>query len=112
MNVGKNNLFDFLHRDDHLRIPALTRSSTLVFVLQPRQGRPSHPHVPKTVNIHDTMSSALDVVLLASSWSHVLLAPYTKVEESFNLHATHDVMMYGIGANALPKVRVLSLELS
>ncbi|KDQ29636.1 glycosyltransferase family 22 protein [Pleurotus ostreatus PC15] len=36
-----------------------------------------------------------DVLILASAWFHVILAPYTKVEESFNLHATHDVLMYG-----------------
>ncbi|KAL0953154.1 hypothetical protein HGRIS_004417 [Hohenbuehelia grisea] len=36
-----------------------------------------------------------DLVLVAIGWVHVLLAPYTKVEESFNLHATHDILMYG-----------------
>ncbi|PSR76658.1 hypothetical protein PHLCEN_2v8255 [Hermanssonia centrifuga] len=47
------------------------------------------------------MSTSLDVLLLATSWIHVLLAPYTKVEESFNLHATHDVLMYGVSSDAL-----------
>jgi len=47
------------------------------------------------------VSTALDVLLLATCWAHVILAPHTKVEESFNLHATHDVLMYGISSEAL-----------
>ncbi|RDB28916.1 putative Dol-P-Man:Man(7)GlcNAc(2)-PP-Dol alpha-1,6-mannosyltransferase [Hypsizygus marmoreus] len=47
------------------------------------------------------MSIALDGLLFAVGWAHVLLAPYTKVEESFNLHATHDVLMYGTGPSTL-----------
>ena len=51
-----------------------------------------------------TMSVALDILIFASGYTHVLLAPYTKVEESFNLHATHDVLMYGVGPSNLHKV--------
>jgi len=54
------------------------------------------------------MSAALDVLLLATGWAHVLLAPYTKVEESFNLHATHDVLMYGVEQVTLYNVRTSS----
>lgn len=50
-----------------------------------------------------TMSFVQDLALLATAWGHVLLAPYTKVEESFNLHAVHDVLMYGIGPEAIQK---------
>ncbi|KAJ7715223.1 glycosyltransferase family 22 protein, partial [Mycena olivaceomarginata] len=48
------------------------------------------------------MSLALDALILATGWTHVLLAPYTKVEESFNLHAVHDVLMYGVAPSSLP----------
>ena len=47
-----------------------------------------------------------DVLIFVTAWTHVLLAPYTKVEESFNIHATHDVLMYGVGIDKLYNVRV------
>ena len=51
------------------------------------------------------MSIALDVLIFITGSTHVLLAPFTKVEESFNLHATHDVLMYGVGIENLYNVR-------
>jgi alpha-1,6-mannosyltransferase len=50
------------------------------------------------------MSFIQDLALLATAWGHVFLAPYTKVEESFNLHAVHDVLMYGVGSDAIQNV--------
>ena len=55
------------------------------------------------------MDLALDLLQLTIAWSHVLLSPYTKVEESFNLHATHDVFFYGIRPAALANVRCSDL---
>ena len=54
---------------------------------------------------------AVDLVLLAVAWIHVLLNPYTKVEESFNLHATHDVFFYGVLPNALNHVCLVNKPL-
>jgi alpha-1,6-mannosyltransferase len=54
---------------------------------------------------------AVDLVLLAVAWFHVLLTPYTKVEESFNLHAAHDVFFYGVSPNALKRVRTVNTSL-
>lgn len=50
------------------------------------------------------MDALLDVLLFVVPAFHVLNAPYTKVEESFNLHATHDVLMYGVSPANLHNV--------
>ena len=54
------------------------------------------------------MDFALDSLQLTVAWSHVLLSPYTKVEESFNLHAIHDVFFYGVRPAAITNVRYMN----
>jgi hypothetical protein len=51
------------------------------------------------------MSLGLDALIYVVAWTHVLLAPYTKVEESFNLHAIHDLLFYGVHRETIRKVR-------
>ncbi|KAK3116406.1 alpha-1,6- mannosyltransferase [Teratosphaeriaceae sp. CCFEE 6253] len=43
--------------------------------------------------IHDASLGALLVVVMAL---HLYASPYTKVEESFNVQATHDILRYGL----------------
>jgi len=48
---------------------------------------------------------------LAVTYAHVFLSPYTKVEESFTLHAVHDVLAHGHQPNQLAQVCTLLTRL-
>ena len=42
------------------------------------------------------LEAALNILLYAAMVTHVLVCPYTKVEESFNLQAIHDILNHGL----------------
>ena len=60
----------------------------------------------KSVHKHGKKTQ-MDALIISSAFLHVFLSPYTKVEESFNLHATHDALFYGIKNSALENVSIV-----
>ena len=65
----------------------------------------TRPYHTRPAQLIWQMTLVFDALIYAIAWTHVLLAPYTKVEESFTLHALHDLLLYGGSPDALQKVK-------
>ena len=56
------------------------------------------------------LDALLDCLLALLCLLYVVLCPYTKVEESFNLQATHDILYHTINLSKVGELSCKSLQ--
>ena len=45
------------------------------------------------------LENILEFSIIITTLAYLYIAPYTKVEESFNIQATHDMLLHGLKIN-------------
>ncbi|KAG9063780.1 hypothetical protein KI688_003892 [Linnemannia hyalina] len=80
-----------------------TTSYTKTFVSDDTSSK-KQPSVQSWTALEYIVQSSVFLLVLA----HIVVAPYTKVEESFNLQATHDILNYGMTSKGVQQVNYIS----
>lgn len=69
---------------------------------------PMPPSMPPRLARRKTINALPNLFAVPIIFGHVFLSPYTKVEESFTLHAIHDVLAHPFTRAGLAKVGALA----
>ncbi|KAF9097107.1 dolichyl-P-Man:Man(7)GlcNAc(2)-PP-dolichol alpha-1,6-mannosyltransferase [Mortierella sp. AD031] len=78
------------------RMTTYTTTYTKAYVSESSSHTKSRSSQDWTVSEYIVHSSVLLLILV-----HIVVAPYTKVEESFNLQATHDILNFGVSSKGV-----------